>query len=155
INPPIKRKMNVCPYAPPVSLIPVRPSRGNKRRGSRAVASMEMASVIHQVANPAVVASTAFAGAESPAEWTNKRIRIQKTGPGQRPKRSFLIVIRRSVCKNIVHGVGAFRFELMFYARDRNILPIKCIAKAFGNGSAFVVKILCPGEPVGALPVGF
>ena len=67
INPPINKKMYLCPKEAVVSERPNPPVNGNKIIGNNAVTAIGIASVIHQIAIQIVDARIAFAAGFNPS----------------------------------------------------------------------------------------
>jgi hypothetical protein len=78
INPPINKKINLCPYAAVVFDKASPPLSGNSTIGKSAVTAMGKASVIHQIAIQLVEAKTAQPSVESPSgRYRNKKTKMK------------------------------------------------------------------------------
>ena len=81
INPPINKKMYLCPYAAVVFDKASAPLKGNRTIGKSAVTAMGKASVIHQIAIQLAEAKTAHPSTESPSGRNRNKKNINESGP--------------------------------------------------------------------------
>ena len=81
INPPIYRKIYLCPKAAVVVDNASPPVSGKRIIGSRAVTLIGTTSKTHHIAIHRVTASTAFAAGVNPVNGLNKIKRIKSKGP--------------------------------------------------------------------------
>ena len=81
MNPPMIKKINLCPKAAEVDAKSIPPDKGNKTMGSNAVTAMGNASVIHQIAIQSEVANTALYASFSPYGSNKKSVRKNRIGP--------------------------------------------------------------------------
>lgn len=87
MNPPMYKKMYLCPKDAVVVPRSNPPDKGKRTMGNKDVTAIGIASVIHQMATHAVDASMALPSSERPSGLKNDKIRIKANGPKRKPMR--------------------------------------------------------------------
>src|SRR5699024_6567018 len=85
MKPPINRKIVSSPYDDVVAPMSNPFVNGNRIIGSREVAGIGIASVIHQMAIQIVLASTAWPSEDRPSGEKNINVKIKNNGPAISP----------------------------------------------------------------------